>query len=41
MISLLRIDEARTIKIIWNLKQNWINNEEVIDKLIDYPAIQL
>ena len=41
MISLLNIDLNRTVNLLWNLKKEWANNEEIIDKLSDYPNIQL
>ena len=41
MLSLLGIDRERTIKLLWGLKEGWVDHEEVIDKLVDYPDIQL
>lgn len=41
MISLLNIDEKKTSNIIEKLREEWVNHEEIIDKLTDFPTIQL
>lgn len=41
MISLLHIDENKTSRLIEKLREDWVDHEEIIDKLVDYPTIQL
>jgi hypothetical protein len=41
LLSLLRMDQAKTIKLLWGLRSGWVDQEDIIDKLVDYPALQL
>jgi hypothetical protein len=41
LLSLLGIDQQKTVHLLWNLREGWVDHEEVIDKLVDYPSIQL
>jgi hypothetical protein len=41
MISLLNMDEKKTVKLIWQLREGWADHEEIIDKLVEFPTIQL
>jgi hypothetical protein len=41
MISLLNIDEMKTSRLIEKLRPEWVDHEEIIDKLVDHPTIQL
>ena len=31
----------KTVALLWNIKTGWVDHEEVIDKLVDYPDVQL
>lgn len=41
MLSFLRIDQEKTIRLLWVIKRTWLDHEEVIDLLVDYPNVQL
>lgn len=41
MISLLNMDEKKTVRLIWMLRDGWADHEEIIDKLVQFPTIQL
>ena len=41
MLSFLRIDQKRTVNLIWQLKSGWIDHEQIIEQLVDYSHIQL
>lgn len=41
LLSFLRIDQVKTVQLLWSLRKEWVETEEVIDKLAEYPDVQL
>lgn len=41
LISLLGLEEDKTIHLLWKLNEEWVDHEEIIDRLVDHPQVQL
>lgn len=37
LLSLLGLEEDKTVQLLWKLKEDWIDHEEIIDRLVDRP----